>query len=429
MSTSFGLSPDRFAAVNNCALGMVYLNSPLPFDASDAASASPNVARVAVMCVACRPGFRPRYAVVDGRAAIMVAECVQIIGCRSGSTRINGCQECEANYALNYDESVGIDYSLCSPDSDANCYARASGAQRCKICRKGYAANHGGVCEPIAMRNCSAADAEVLESFAAQDIEHFLLYNRTNGCTSCFGASVPVLLQTSAVLCVRYTLPGIAPAYPPHCQNYARVNGSILCALCEPGYIVNRLYRCVVAGSQMENCTMALTSRTCAACEDGYQLFGGLCDNPVALNCERYQPHDSSKCIKCADGFARMGDFCVEGVISGCRTYDTISVCLACMQGHALMRYDDGSQTCVKVTASIDRCVESTFVRDSALAVGCSRCESNYFPQRLQRPTVFCQPYLLDQNCVSVIGSTIRLGRTPLCAKCAADYKVSPSKR
>ena len=238
---SFSLPPSRFSQVANCAMGVVDLNAPLPLDASHATTAVPDTSKMAVYCVACKPGYRPTYAVVGNRATEVVVRREKIAGCGAYSTRVNGCSECAINYVLGYDPTRGVDHT-CSTDLDQNCYAKEGGA--CAICKKGFAPNFGGLCEPTLVDSCDVASAEVLERFYARDVEHYALFNRTNGCTSCLPGFVPLLHEKSLKLCARYWRVQAHGAYPTNCDNYASVNGTVPCARCRDGHVITVANNC-----------------------------------------------------------------------------------------------------------------------------------------------------------------------------------------
>ena len=384
-----------FVKVPNCGLGLVNIRAPIPLDASGAASEEPHADTLAVHCAACKPGFAPSFARINGVVSKVVRECRLITGCAPGSRRFNGCDTCLLGWIFGYSAQSGVDYSTCHPfPHDINCLAAPFLSQICAICRSGFGFDADGVCRPIVPPLCSDPSVSTTDSFAPGDIETALRFNPSPlGCGICQSGFAPLIEAQPRPTCTLLPPSGPLPpgsVYPFNCVSLDAKSLIPICRLCADGFVLTSHSQCLPQAGSLEHCLAASAAGLCTKCQAGFILANHACSAPRIEDCVEYShdPITDQTCTACAEGFYLRSNACETGTIPHCRVYSSATRCVRCVTGRVPVETASGS---VCLTAPMDpRCDLFDPSTTSTGSLLCRTCSSGFFPTAAVNPGSGC---------------------------------------
>ena len=436
---SFNIATDNnWAFPTNCGAAILNANS-IAIASNSAELSGVDTEAIAVVCVACKPGFKATAAILTGDTLVnhMVAACDAIANCES-SKWFNYCSQCEPGYSYGYSMDRGVHYDECIAfETNSDCFAvdnTDTNNLKCKFCKKGTTMNKDGYCEAIQPPRCE------LEQFSFRTI-----YSRTNLATGLY-------LSSEGVGCLRCD-DGFVGLYegakdtqvctksPYHsndmvtetsnfiqnCMHYRVGKGSeIHCDQCKDTFVLTIDGKCV-PNSSLQNCKISFNEDKCYKCEEEFVLIDRACVAGSIANCTAYRKHDQSPdqiCIQCKEGFFLQNNECVAGEIKNCRIFGDKFTCNLCKEDFGLVRSKNGVNYCFPVIEDIN-CSVLDYEKLQSGKLSCQKCVSDDFiitnnPENFLRNT--CMPFIPVENCIEYDKRQSISGSTFYCSKCDADF-------
>lgn len=174
------IQPSHFSFPENCAIGAVNVSSDKNArDSTLSVDQGGKLSNMAVVCVACLPGYKPRYYSDENR---IVVECTKIQFCE-GFDWFNGCSRCQKGYSYIVSHE-SFEYDTCLK-SDENCLVQNPMLKKCEICQKGFFINYDDICEKLVVDNCLDPLHHLQQSVLLQNIGVLLHFKFNTTCQKC----------------------------------------------------------------------------------------------------------------------------------------------------------------------------------------------------------------------------------------------------
>lgn len=423
----------KFNFPDFCGVGALNVNS-----ARDASSSSTNLisggdkTKMAVFCVACKPGYKASFFSQDVPA---VVKCDPIVECLA-STWFNNCSSCRSNYAYGYKTGFGIVYDVCElATSFPNCYAIKIDklfSPYCVYCKKGYTLAASGLCEQMSVIRCPDGKFSLIKNLPLQEFG-FLTYNFEDGfgVSECDQGYYIQKQSASEMVCIfskfLNNLSANVSNFTIGCLNYSIINDIASCITCKIGYILTTSNMCIKAAS-LEGCTLAIDSTHCQTCANEYSSYRNFCYKGKIENCATYSDNITEQeqvCYSCNDGYYPIDKVCRKGNVTGCAAYRRRNdgSCRLCESGYAIITL--AAVTYCYPLHSESKC-ETTNDKMVAQKFTCSACKSDSFLVTYGQSefTDICLPFNKIEKCVEYnLGSTL-LASTLGCKVCEPEYFV-----
>lgn len=436
--TTFNIDNGKFNFPTNC--GAAILNANSVADATSSASTT-NVdkTKVAVMCVACAPGYAPATATDAGGAQVpyMVASCTLITNCES-SLWFSACSQCKSNFSYGYTEGLGVLYDRCiSNTANPNCYAvdnSDASNLKCRFCRKGYYLNKDGYCELLHPPRCGYAEFRFRQYYSSFNLASGLfLSNNGIGCQKCDDGFVGLLNAAgNKQICTQspYHTNGLVIStskFIANCKNYAVGQGNDhKCEVCLPNYVLTVEGKCVI-NTNISNCRIGYSADSCFRCNQPFVLVDRKCVAGTIVNCKEYgnnEVYDKQICTQCDEGYYLKDNLCASGAITNCKSYDGVTVCSQCIDGYGLVKSKDGINYCYPIDTSLN-CAELDYDNLQNGRLQCKSCKSNDFilstDQNLYNRNL-CMPFISLDNCLEYDRTPNIQDSSFRCAVCADGF-------
>jgi hypothetical protein len=420
----------------NCALGIYNVMSA--FDASNANLASGvDPAKIAAMCVACKPMYKPTPATNAAGAVVpnMVASCNAIPYCQTSVT-FNKCDLCVPGYLFRLGTDGKVDRTVCAAHDLKNCALLKSTGVACAVCASGHFLNLDGVCEPLHLENCQTAVSSQKFDVAFNILEAFFIAPKT-GCDTCAATYKPVLDASRTIACLVSDIQNqrsTTSKYAPNCLNYKlEITTSLtaICSICKTGYVITTVKTCVLPDATNTNCKVAVSASQCSVCLDGYLLINNLCQAKAIAYCSTYDLTSltAQKCLTCEPTYvlATGGAACNVGSIPNCVVYSSATVCQTCAAETVSVTDSNGVLSCVKSPLATN-CQSYNPTSFESYTFSCQTCQANSFPSPAPLNYKLCTAISPTvQNCNSYDIQTAFSTSTFKCKGCVTGYTINTS--
>ncbi len=366
-----------FNLPSNCGVGIINTNSLNDFTDSGLTSGVDR-SRIAYVCGACKPGFRPTHStdLASEPIDIMVGACTEIANCET-SQWFNGCSQCQSFHAYRYTDE-GLDFGTCVDSTDNQaCYAvRADGV--CVFCARGYFLNKDGFCEQIHPPRCDFGQFRFRELYKPWEYNvGFFLSKSGLGCTLCDNEYVGLYQPEDLYACTESAYHSNElvledSKYLFQCLHYVlEPSGRLLCKQCAADHVLTSKGSCVI-NTNVQGCVLASNGDICLRCTPELVLIQNQCEESTIASCLHYAPFNSSSqiCVRCENGFYLRDNSCTAGRIGHCEVYETEISCNKCESGFAPILKDGAVSKCMKMEQRFN-CLKLDFV---ALSRGFFRC-------------------------------------------------------
>lgn len=435
---TFNIDAGKFNFPTNC--GAAILNANSIADAtSSAAATNVDKTKVAVMCVACAPGFSATKALDTSSVVVpyMVSSCATITNCES-SLWFSACSQCKSNFSYGYTNDIGVLYDRCiSYSANPNCFAVDNSDANnivCKFCRKGYYLNRDGYCELVHPPRCGYSEFRFKRFYANYDFGTGLfLSNDGIGCQKCDDGFVGLFNAAGdRQICTQspYHTNGLVTAnskFIPFCKNYAVGNDNEQsCMVCQDNYILTLDGKCV-ASTSIPNCTVSYSSDSCYMCNAPFVLVNRKCVSGTITNCVSYGNNEfSSKqiCTKCDKGYYLNDNICTEGSINNCQEYATRTICNRCDENYGLVKSKENFDYCYPIDSTLN-CNELDFDSLQNGRIQCKNCISNDYiistDQTLYKRNL-CMAFNPLDNCLKYDTNPNIQDSSFICVLCATGF-------
>lgn len=432
-ASSFYYNTAKFRFPSNCGLGFANVDSS--FDSTMSIhSTNVDLRKIGVFCVACKPLFMPTYATSVGQSSVplMISQCSSIPNCGSSMT-FNTCDFCSNGYSLLYTAGIGISSTVCIYyPSNPSCLAAVSTNGPCQICKQGFMINRDGICEFLFAVDCSTAYAGLGSNTI--EIQTYLAMQPFSGCNLCFGSFYSVYSLIHMTLCTYspYIQAQIVASnnYVPYCSIYRNIitQNSLICMMCNPGFILTTTSRCTELTLLLANCFIALSTTQCSICSQGFANVDYICVPTVIQNCQTFYPFSTEmqKCLYCASTFYLSNNQCFAGTIANCSVYTGYDICSVCQQGYILLRLPNYTTQCFPIPVGLN-CIsvdESLFYVNQ---IRCTACSSNYVVYNLSSTDHYshCYDFPKDPRCINFDIQELIVTSSFVCTNCVSSYFLS----
>jgi len=387
----------QLAAANiiaDCALYIINTNAVV----KSATTITVNSATTrALICVACKPGFKPTYS--DYSSWFYISACTAITDCATPGTIFNACSGC----AFNKLPAGTVDYHACVTAAPENCLvANSADSNKCVLCNPGWIPSlTGAACVQLAATNGCTISWEIQNTFekALGDSgnSNLVKYNYDaiipfysltyfGGCSSCQANNI--LVEASHItdnnmipeFCIAESLNVISTTLSPfntaNCATYGWKNvpgqiSRVSCILCSATYILkleaNNPDSCITIASvedalKTSNCEyIDMANKDCLRCKkaDAF-LLNKLCvpystAQLTAAFCSKWNiagvlANNGLKCSVCSMGYYPTTNVCEAipgGAPTNCGRYAD-GKCTACKPGYVLID-PSGTPSCLKI--------------------------------------------------------------------------------
>jgi hypothetical protein len=421
----------KFNFPANCALGAVNVFSAL--DASDASKATGvDRTKIAVMCVACKPAFKPASAIDTLGVTVngMVSSCTAIANCAS-STTFGACDLCDTGNVFQLDANGKVDYTVCVATALANCKILAADAT-CFLCEAGYFLNLDKNCDKVSLPKCSDTSFSLKALPANFNVIDALFLAPVSGCQTCETGYSPVRYAASTLRCQALTPAARATSgskYTDNCALYLKaIDGTdnVLCGKCADTYVLSAAKTCL-AGTNLANCALAADASTCTTCVAEALMVNGACVlKSTIAHCATFNEAVTTAltCTACEDTYYLKNNACTLGTISNCVVYTSDTVCSRCKKDFGIRHKPDGSTTCLKLptTFHCDVVKASSF---DAFTMTCATCALAADLKTTSLDTDYCVQMASVTHCATYKTGASLTASAWTCLTCDATYTLN----
>jgi len=274
-------------------------------------------------------------------------------------TSATSCTVCELGYTFLNDINTGANTCLACPENCAYCF-ETNGKTRCLQCLTGFIDTSSGQCEPC-------------------NVEHCILCERTLG--GCIVCEEGYALDTtvSPPTCIKYC---------GDCGFCEVIDTSTLCRACNPGSLLNPLFRCYNIPSGCKNYVFDYTVQPfCIECKRGYifDSSGNCVKCPSECGSCKYDLTGKVVCTSCGKGYATSTSGKCTACPSGCEScsvkkQSTHKKCKKCFIG-----YEFENDQCERCETNLSNCLKANKCKCEKCDLGycllrngeCEKCASN----------------------------------------------------
>lgn len=355
---------------NNCAVQLVITDKKLqPYTLDLLIPPNP-------LCVACKPLYKPSLSDlnIEGVGYKYIISCDLIANCKS-SNQFNVCDECDADYVLEYDSTqIGLTSGhTCIINPIVGCLIGALN-EKCYKCKPGYFLNIKGICDDVGIiETCKNIGTMVPYNTAYDYLNN---YPFGQGCLQCKQGVFSIRFNFVQKFCISNnadpeTAIGLTH-YIQNCQNYGfTTDTGLICNVCVNGfYLTKDGKECVV--ESITNCSI-------------YERIAGT---------------TTYKCHQCINKFYNENGTCFPGAITGCLIYNNKENCIECEEGNIATRIINNQFTiCLKVAKSVSNCSQYDGDEGFKGVLRCDKCINNSYAVLFDLAIKTCGEFYTIDNC------------------------------